>query len=79
MLNVKLIVFIFCIYSFSCITAWWWPEFRVETGCHVVKLFVKFVLFVTENTDRYCDCYLNGTVLLKNSATPSGQLKEWLV
>ena len=30
-----------------------WPEFRVETCCLIIKLFVKRVLVVTENLDRY--------------------------
>jgi len=39
-------VFTFCIHSYFCVMAWWWPEFRVETRCHVIKLFAKCVLVV---------------------------------
>jgi len=38
-------VFSFCKHSYSCITVWWRPEFRVETSCNVIKLLVKYVLF----------------------------------
>jgi hypothetical protein len=34
-----------------------WPEFRVETCCLIIKLFVKCVLVVTENLGRYYDYY----------------------
>ena len=44
-------VFSFCIHSYSCIMAYWRPKFRVETSCHVIKLFAKCALVVIENTD----------------------------
>jgi len=50
-------VFNFCIHAYSCIMVWWWPAFRVETWCHVIKLLAKCVLVVTENIDRYCKFY----------------------
>jgi len=43
----------FFIHSHSCTMARWWPGFRVKTSCHVIQLFAKSVLVVTENTDRY--------------------------
>jgi hypothetical protein len=33
--------------SSSCIMAWWWPEFKVETDCHINKTICKGV---------GCDC-----------------------
>ena len=33
--------------SISCVMAWWWVEFRVETGCHINKTIYKGVR---------CDC-----------------------
>ena len=49
--DLQIVVFSFWIHSYSCITLGWWPEFRVETSCHVIKLLVRCVLVVTENTD----------------------------
>ena len=34
-------------------------------SCNVIKFFVMCVLVVTENIDRYCDCY--GFASFKNS------------
>jgi hypothetical protein len=28
-------------FSSSCVTAWWWPEFRVETSCHINANYLK--------------------------------------
>jgi len=61
----QLMVFSVCMCSDSCIMAWWWPESRVEAGCHLIKLFAKCVLVVIENTDRYYDCYTKGDVSYK--------------
>jgi len=46
-------VFSFSIHPYSCIMAWQWPEFRVKTSCHVIKLFIVCVLVVIKNTDKY--------------------------
>jgi len=57
----KFKVFSFCLCSCPCIMARWWPESRVETGCHVIKLFSNCVLVVTKNIDRYYskNCFLS--------------------
>ena len=51
--ELQLIVFSFCIHSYLCIMAWWWPEFRVQARCHVIKLFAKCVLVVIVNLEGY--------------------------
>ena len=44
---------IFCICSCSCIMTRWWPKSRVKTSRHLINLFAKCVLVVTENFYRY--------------------------
>jgi hypothetical protein len=42
-----------------------WPDLTPVQGLNssnVIKFVVKFVLVVTENIDRYCDCYSSGGV-----------------
>ena len=45
--------------------AWWWPESRVETRCHLINLYANCVLVVTENFYRYSDCYTSVDVPYK--------------
>jgi len=59
----QLMLFSFCMQSYFCITAWWRPEFRVETSCHLIKLFIKCALVVTENAARYF--IINGVAIKK--------------
>jgi hypothetical protein len=37
---------------------------EIETS-YRIKLFTKGVLVVTDNVDRYCDCYTNGVIANK--------------
>ena len=49
----QLMVFNFCICSYSCVKAWWWPESGVQTGYHLIKCFEKYALVVTASIDKY--------------------------
>jgi hypothetical protein len=51
-------------HSYSFIMAWWWLKFRVESICHVTKLF-EVVLVRTEKKDQY-DKFLIVWILKKN-------------
>jgi len=39
--DLHLMVFSFCRHSYSCIMAWWWWKFSVNSGCRIIKLFIK--------------------------------------
>jgi hypothetical protein len=43
----------FCIYSYSCITSWWWPMSSVETCFRLIVLFAYCVLITVGNWYRY--------------------------
>ena len=51
--DLQLTVFSSSILSYAWIMVWRLPEFRVETGCCVIKLFVNCVFVVIENIDRH--------------------------
>ena len=50
---ISILRYLVSVYVHILVLVWWRPEFRAETSSHVIKLFAKCVLLVTENINRY--------------------------
>ena len=59
---------LWCLFSVDIHILVSWPDGDgscVRTGCHIIILFIKCVLVVTENIDKYWHCYTHGNVSFK--------------